>query len=212
VPPKTASRTDRAALGFRSHSGWAALVAVGGPVESPSIVLRTRIELADPRIEGSKQPYHAAEDLELHRARQLIERCIARTSAMAAEAVDGALADLRAAGHDLVAAGLLLASGRPLPALEAILASHALIHTAEGEMYREALRQACRAPGLALVEIKEREVGDLAAAGLGASPAECKRRLDEWGRALGPPWTQDEKLSALAAWLALARATGKGSR
>jgi hypothetical protein len=47
------------------------------------------------------------------------------------------------------ARGLLLSSSRPLPKeLTAILASHALIHTAEGEMYRDVLRSGCEKAGV----------------------------------------------------------------
>jgi len=46
------------------------------------------------------------------------------------------VADLRGKGYRPVGSALLLASGRPLPKLETILASHALIHTADGEHFR----------------------------------------------------------------------------
>ena len=49
------------AVGFRAHSGWAAVVSLAGPPASPTVVDRRRIELADAAIEGSKQPYHEAE-------------------------------------------------------------------------------------------------------------------------------------------------------
>src|SRR5260370_3090211 len=57
-----------AALGFRAHSGWAALVAIAGASRSPAIVERGRLELADPRDPHAKQPYHAAAQLVLKEA------------------------------------------------------------------------------------------------------------------------------------------------
>ena len=45
----------RTALGFRAHSGGAALVAVAGTIDAPQILERRRIVIAD-----CKQPYHAA--------------------------------------------------------------------------------------------------------------------------------------------------------
>lgn len=98
----------------------------------------------------------------------------------------------------MAACGLLLASGRPLPALEKVLASHALIHTAEGELFREALRAASRECGLPLAAVRERDLFARGAADLG-----IPETLAEMGRALGPPWRQDEKFAAIAAWLAL---------
>ena len=112
--------------------------------------------------------------------------------------------ELRVAGDELVAGGLLLAAGRPLPALAEILASHALIHAAEGEMFRDAVREASRRCGLALTGVRERELADSAARTLRQPAGDLTARVAGWGRALGPPWRQDEKLAALVAWLALA--------
>ena len=106
-------------------------------------------------------------------------------------------------GCEAVACGLLLAASRPLPGLAEILASHALIHTAEGELFRDVLRQASLRCGLRLAEVRERDLEEQASRSLRRSPAELQRRVADWGRALGSPWTQDEKRAALVAWLAL---------
>jgi len=193
----------KAALGFRAHSGWATLVALRGPPDEPAILARRRVELAAPDVEGSKQPYHTAEGLPLEQARGIIERCTDGTRRLARAALRSALKELEASGHRAVGSGLLLASGRALPELPAILASHALIHTAEGELYREALVDASEACGLAVLKVKERELADVSAAALRLPPPRVQDRLSAWGRALGPPWRQDEKLSALVAWLVL---------
>jgi len=99
---------------------------------------------------------------------------------------------------------LLLASGRPLPGLAATLASHALIHTAEGEFFREAVAYAGQSIKLPIFRIKERELLGTAGAKFRVSSDELGRRLTELGKTLGPPWRQDEKYAALVASLALA--------
>src|SRR5581483_9469088 len=105
---------------------------------------------------------------------------------------------------DIGACGILLASGRPLPDLAAILASHALIHTAEGECFRDAIRQTSRERGLHVREVKERDLyGVCLAAELRRSRADLDRVLTAWGKQIGSPWRQDEKFAALVAWLAL---------
>ena len=194
---------EDAALGFRSHSGWAVLVAVAGRAPSPAVVLRRRIELSR---KTPRQPFHAAEGRPLKEAEALIRRATEEARALAASALEDALEELRHAGKRAVRCGLLAAAGRPLPGLADILASHALIHAAEGELFRDALRRGSRVLGLRLVETKEREAFARAAPVLGFSPPPLKRRIDEWGRPLGPPWRQDEKLAALAAWHALVSA------
>jgi hypothetical protein len=99
--------------------------------------------------------------------------------------------ELRQNRHEVVRCGVLLGSGRPLPELAAILASHALIHTAEGELFRDALVWAARECGLPVTGVREK--------GLNAA---ALKRLDALGKALGPPWTQDQKYATLAALMA----------
>jgi hypothetical protein len=192
------------AIGFRVHSGWAALVAVAGPFQSVSVVHRAHITLADHAVTGSVQPYHAAERLQIRDAERWIERCADSSRRLASEALRNALDDLRKKGYKAAACGLLLASGRPLPDLAKTLASHALIHTAEGEFFREAVADAGRRGKLPILRIKERELLETAGAKFRVSPEELGRRLTELGRTLGPPWRQDEKYAALVASLALA--------
>ncbi len=195
-----------AGLGFRVHSGWAAAVAVAGPVKAPQVVLRKTVSIADPAIPGSKQPYHAAETLDLKKAEMLIRRCTASTRALARRAVRGIVAELRGKGLQPGGACVLLSSGRKLGPLAAILASHAMIHTAEGEFFREALRRGCRRCRVRATGVKEREIVAYAAAALRLQAKTLRRRASQMGHTLGPPWRQDEKLAALAAWLMLAPA------
>ncbi len=193
-----------AALGLRAHSGWAALVALAGPLDSPAVIDRRRIELADSTIPGSVQPYHAAEGLGLPGAEEYLKRCADQTATMAQRALRGVIEEVQRKGYELVGCGVLLGSGRPRTTLEATLASHALIHTAEGEFFRDALVAAGRHCGLTVAGVKERELFERGAAELRVSADELQRCVAEFGRAIGPPWRQDEKLASLVAWVALA--------
>lgn len=181
-PMKTLQR----ALGVRTHSGWAAYVVLGGNSKAPRILARGRMQLSD----GHKQPFHDAEPMPFAQARIFIAQCRAQTAKLA----DEALKDVAASKCCVLAA-----SGRALPDLEKVLASHALIHSAEGEFYRDAVAEACERRGVAVTRIRERDV---------ACDAEhlpdWRERLAEFGKQLGAPWTQDEKLAALGAWLVLA--------
>jgi hypothetical protein len=196
-----------AAIGFRAHSGWAAAVALAPagaiPLDAPAAIMRRRIEMADRGAPLPSQPYHAAVGLDIREAEQHVANCAARAAVLATNALRGMVEDLRQLGHRTAGCGLLLASGRTLPPLEGILASHPLLHTAEGELFREALRTACRECGLPIVTVKERELFQRAAVDLDLSAERIERHVAAMGKGLGPPWRQDQKLAAVAAWLAL---------
>ncbi len=203
--PTTSGSRSVAALGFRSHSGWAVLVAVAGSATDPVVVVRRRVVLSQ---QTPRQPFHEAEGQPFAAAEDLVRRSTEEATARAEGAVRGAMADLRSAGHDPRVLGLLAATGRVLPGLREVLASHALIHAAEGELFRDALRAASVRCGLSLTNVREKDLEARAATALGRSDAQRRQTLAAWGKALGPPWTQDEKRAALVAWLALATSRG----
>lgn len=190
-----------AAMGLRAHSGWAALVSLGGPLPAPIVMKRARVEMI--RAGMPAQPYHAAEPLPFDEAEALITESAEVARQLAYDGIRAIADELRTKGHNVCRCGILLSAARPLPALEAILRSHALIHTAEGDLFRGALAHAAERCGLAVVRTKERQAPADAAALLGLTNKDLSGRLREMGREVGPPWRQDEKLAALAAWIAL---------
>ncbi len=198
------SKARRAALGVRCHSGWAAAIFACGSRGKIEIAGRRRIELCDAGIRGSKQPFHAAEPMPFARAETFLARCKASTDALANSAIATLVEEAMARGATLVSCSILSASGRNLPSLKEILASHALIHAAEGEFYRDAVAEACQRVEIPVTRIRERDALRQACDQLGTSEAGLKEHLGTLGRRLGPPWTEDQKLATLAAWLALA--------
>jgi hypothetical protein len=196
------ARAEPVALGLRAHSGWAVLVALSGPVSEPHVVDRRRLELCDESF--PRQPYHAALDLPAARAEALVGRSVSTAAKLARAAVRAAVETRRKDGQDVAGAGLLLSSSRPLPTeLAKVLASHALIHSAEGEMYRDVLRDGCEKAGVEVAGFRERDLVASAGQRLELAPEAIQARLTALGKPLGPPWTQDEKLASLAAWLVL---------
>ena len=193
----------KAALGFRAHSGWAAMVAVCGTAANPKILLRRRVELAGESMHGAVQPYHMAAKLPREEAERFIEDSIASSRQYACRGLDATLGELRAAECEVIACGLLTSASRPLPGVPEILASHALIHTAEGEMFRDVLAYAASQRGIAVVREKDRDIVDVCAKRFRASPATLQNQLQKLGRTLGPPWREDQKHATLVALLAL---------
>ena len=105
--------------------------------------------------------------------------------------------------YRVLGCALLFASGRALPSLQKILASHALIHTAEGEFFRKIVSEACESCHIPVMGICERELNELANATFGKAAARVRQHISNLGKTVGSPWTQDEKTSALAALIAV---------
>ncbi len=193
-----------AALGFRVHSGWTSLIALAIEKKQPVILSRQRPHLVATFSYTFRQPYHTAEKMDLVEAAAFLEQQRSEARALALAALRAAQTEAAQQGFKLTSAALLLASGRPLPELPKILASHSLIHTADGEFFREALLHACARADLVITTIKERELFATASVALRHKPAILTRFVTDLGKPLGSPWTQDEKFATLAAWLALA--------
>ncbi|MDQ1406563.1 MAG: hypothetical protein QOG55_2192 [Acidobacteriaceae bacterium] len=195
---------NTAALGFRAHSGWAAAVALVGPPRSPEVIDCRRITLVEPGSPGGVQPYHAARTMDLPKAEEFIAAVIVTIDHSALLAVRVFAEAISGQGHAIACCGIVLASGRALPSLESTLRSHAMVHTAEGELYRAAIAKAAKALNLRCVRVPERDLYKLAAKHLNISEPKLKTRITEMGRAVGSPWSADEKCATLVAWLSLA--------
>ena len=196
--------TRSASIGLSSHSGWAALVALSGPAQAPALVLRSRLVLADPGDTSAKQPFHAAEGMPFAKAKVFIGAAIADARRRARREIGAALREMKKGGSDPARCAVLVASGRPLPPLESVLASHALIHAAEGDHFRDALADAAEHHGLEAVRVPRKDLAERASEALSAPAEKLSARLATLGKSAGPPWGQDQKLAALAAWMCLA--------
>lgn len=192
----------RAALGVRMHSGWGVLVAISGDADSIEILDRRRIVTTDPGIPGANQPYHHAASLEFPESEKYLADCAAISAHLASEAVANVVQKLHHCR--IVGSAVLRASGRPLPSLAKILASHPLIHTAEGEFFRDAVSKACEHCKIPVTAIRERELDERAKTAWGTAASRMQRRISTLGTSIGPPWTKDHKTAALAASMILA--------
>jgi hypothetical protein len=195
---------EDAAIGFSPHSGWTALVALRLEKREPRVLLRERLELTGGRLPGPKQPYHAVEELPAEKAAPLLERYLKSATKLAGDGLRALVGGLEREGFRVRAAAILDSNGRQGGSLEAILASHALIHTADGEHFRRALDEACRGCGFLATRVRQRELLERAEAALRRQAFELQARVAGLGKTVGPPWGADQKQAALLAWLALA--------
>ena len=188
-----------AAIGFRHHTGWAVAVTLTLGDDGPVVLDRRHVDMVD----DDRDAYHAAAErsasVEIGTA--LIARIEGEARTGAAAAIAEVMTDLATSGHTVVAAGV--PAGRSLPPLASILRSHPLLHSAEGELYREALARGAEGWGLRVTEAPVKALLGHAARALGADEAAVTTTLTAVGKSLGPPWQRDHRDAALLAWLAL---------
>ncbi|MDT4969529.1 MAG: hypothetical protein QOJ64_4266 [Acidobacteriota bacterium] len=192
------------ALGFKAHSGWAALIALSVGRGEPRIVDRRRIDLIEAAdASWAKQPYHAAEELERDEARMVVKRGIEAARRIALREMRLAVKGARAIGDEIVACAVLVGEPMPRWSVDEILAVHFRMHKAEGVLFRDVLVRAGKACGLRVVEIREKELAEKAER-VQATPIDSLREtIAALGKSVGPPWGRDQREAALAAILAL---------
>jgi len=199
-------------MGFAPHSGWTAVVVLGGARADPRVLARSRVEMADPRYPESRQPYHAVETLGVEEAARRLDGYMAVAEGMAYAAIRALAEDLGGRGYRATSVGILESSGRTGSSLASILASHALIHTADGDHFRKALAAAAERSDLAVSRVRARDLEAQAEARLCRPVPRLREAVKQFGRQVGPPWGADQKMAALLAWLLLDQAQRKGRR
>jgi hypothetical protein len=166
------------------------------------------MQLCDVDVEGSNQPFHRVaatfpfhrcEPMDIDSGEAFVERCRASSQGLAGRALN----EIISAHGALHGCCILTGPARALPPLGAIVASHALQHAAEREFYREAVRDAAARMGIATEMLIEKELPVLAER-LPGTEASRRATVSGYGKVVGTPWAQDEKLAATAAWLGLA--------
>ena len=177
----------KVALGFKAHSGWAALVVVGGTARVAEVIDRRRVELVE--AEWAKAPYHAAEGMTPGKAEGLVRRATDMAQRVAVQEMKAAIERSRGAGHQVAGCAVLVPNPMPAWSTEQIRAVHFRMHKAEGVLFPDALVRAAAACGLTPVAVPEKQLDE--------------SMLKALKRPIGPPWGKDQKTAALAALVAL---------
>ena len=188
------------AVGVRVKSGWAAAVVLSGPPAGPQLLDSLVLDLSDPAVPSTRQPYHAAVGVaqtnitRLRRLIGLIDRCARRS-------VGDLVRTCRAQGRRIRGIGIVVGSDIDP---QKIANPHIRAHASEGRLFRTVVEKAAKRHALRTVTTVERELLPLAAVALGRSEGTLKRALTELGDQAAGPWRAEQKMAALAAWLVLA--------
>jgi hypothetical protein len=182
-------------LGWRVHSWWAVVVAVTGLPASPVIVHRERVILVDD--ESVREPHHAACAVPLGEAPALIGSVEKAAATAAVATIRGLVSSLGP-----VAAVGVVGGNRRLPTeLAGKLASHALLHASDRDLYEQAIIQGATRAGLPVTTIAA--TGKLFAHASDVLGVSLEPSLTALGKSIGPPWQKDHKEATAAALVAL---------
>src|SRR5881392_899999 len=133
----TVIKTQIAALGFRVKSGWAAVVLLTDAAHSLQLSEVGRIELCDPRLPETRQPYHAAmgtletDSTKLNQRTRVVRR-------ISQQSLTTLLKGYRRKGFRIRRAALVVGSQID-PAK--IANPHIRAHALEGRLFRSAVKQ-----------------------------------------------------------------------
>jgi len=199
---KQMMKAQTAGLGLRVESGWAAVVLLTDTAHSLQLLDVGRIELCDPRLPETRQPYHAAmgkleTDSTKVNQRERVVRSISQ------QALTRLLKGYRQKGFRIMRAALVVGSQID-PAN--IANPHIRAHALEGRLFRSTVAETLRDHEIRTEVILERDAYPSVAARLKQSSDDVKRTIQDLGRsasAKGGPWRAEQKLAALAALFAL---------
>jgi hypothetical protein len=175
-------------------------VLLAGSSDAPKFISCQTVLLSDPKIPQSKQPYHAALELPetegklATRKLRDVVRCAAKKS------IDTLLKEAAALQYGVRGAALVVGS---LIDPATLHNKHIRAHGLEGQLFRTVLEETFRARKISCEAFLEKGAYETAAGMLRRAPAQIKRAVAGLGESHEGSWRAEEKLAALAAWMAL---------
>jgi hypothetical protein len=192
---------NEAALGFRVKSGWAMVVLVSAS-SPPAVIDRRRIDLSDPAVPASVQPFHAGLDLPRAAAAKAVGRLVQSVERSSKRAIQELTENYRAKGHRIVGAGIVVGSTVDP---QTIKGDHIRAHAEEGRLFRVVIEEALKLSRLKFSVTREKDVIDEGRKLLDISEPKLRTELAKMGKAVEGSWRAEEKGATLAALMALAR-------
>jgi hypothetical protein len=194
-------KSPRIAIGLRVKTGRATAVVMTGPASAPRVLSRKSLQLWDPAVPESHQPWHAEFELPAEESALIVPKALEAVERVALSALRELVGEVQT-GQGAILGISLVAGSATDP--ESIHNPHMRAHAREGQLFPNALAAAARTMRIPAVTMVESEVFASAAAKLGKSPDAIKIAVAEMGRAVGKPWSAEEKCAAAAAWITLA--------
>jgi hypothetical protein len=189
---------NRAAVGFTVKSGWAAAVLVTGSAADPVVTRSCRVQISDPDIPDTTQPYHAGFGTARDAGDELM-RLVSAVKSYGRKSIDRLLREFED-GHRIRGVGVVVGS---LIDPQSIANDHIRIHAMEGRLFRTVVIDAAEARGLRCHVRRERDLHGDAAAVLTLTEPAIRKTITAIGRGIDGGWRAEQKAAALSAWILL---------
>jgi hypothetical protein len=203
---KSHERTP-ATVGFTVKSGWASVVLMAGPAAAPRVVTSCRVELSDPAIPESRQPYHAGFGT-ARSAGPALSKLVAGVKRFGRKSVSDLIRQYQAGEHEVSGAGMVVGS---LIDPKSIANDHIRIHALEGQLFRGVVQDAASRSHVPCSVWRERDLYASAAVVLKRPEPALRDELKAIGTGVAGAWRAEQKMAALAAWLVLATGRQRSS-
>ncbi len=190
--------TKRIAVGFTIKSGWAAAVLLDGSGAVPRVLDSRRVEISDPDVADSTQPYHAGFGT-AREAGDELTRLVALVKSYGRRSVTALLREYQKQAN-LRGAGVIVGS---LVDPQTIGNDHIRIHAKEGQLFRTVVIDAAEKYGLTCSVRRQRDLYADASKALKKSQRAIRQTLSEIGRDVETGWRAEQKAAALGAWIML---------
>ena len=194
-------KSPRIAIGFRVKTGRATAVVMAGPASAPRVLSRKSVQLFDPAIPESHQPFHAEIELPPDESARIVPLALKAVERVALATLRELVAEVQPGLGSMV--GIALVAGSATDP-ESIRNPHMRAHAREGQLFPQALAAAAKTMRIRATTMVQSEVFGSAASKLGQTPDAIRIAVAELGRDVGKPWSAEEKAAAAAAWTVLA--------
>ena len=179
------------AVGFTVKSGWTATVLIAGARDGFAVVESRRLEISDPDVPDSRQPYHAGFGTAREAGDEL--RAVASVKSFGRRSIARWLRECAKHGK-IRGAGIVVGS---LIDPATIANDHIRIHAMEGQLFRGVVIDAAEKAGLRYAVHRERDLFGEAARRLRRSDHSIRAMLTEIGKVVEGGWRAEQNMAAL---------------
>src|SRR5947207_12031814 len=99
-------KANRVAIGLRAKTARAIVVVLGGPKDSPVVISKFEIPLADAKVPATFQPYHAVMELPWTESQQAVKKSVRAIEAIARKELARLIKELAGDGLTTRAVGV----------------------------------------------------------------------------------------------------------